>query len=37
MSPADPPLSRDQIVATAAEVIRRFGPAKVDVARALGD
>ena len=39
MPPADPPLSRDQIVATAAEVIRRFGPAKatvVDVARALG-
>ena len=39
MSPADPPLSRDQIVATAADVIRRFGPAKatvVDVARALG-
>jgi AcrR family transcriptional regulator len=39
MSPADPPLSRDQILATAEEVIRRFGPAKatvVDVARALG-
>ena len=39
MSPADTPLTRDRIVDAAADVIRRFGPAKatvVDVARALG-
>jgi AcrR family transcriptional regulator len=39
MPPADTPLTRDQILSTAEEVIRRFGPAKatvVDVARALG-
>jgi AcrR family transcriptional regulator len=39
MSPTDIPLTRDQIVATAEDVVRRFGPAKatvVDVARALG-
>jgi len=39
VSPPDTPLTRDRIVATAEEVIRRFGPAKatvVDVARALG-
>ena len=39
MSPADVPLSRDRILATAEDVIRRFGPEKanvVDVARALG-
>ena len=39
MSPADAPLTRDRIVATAEEVVRRFGPDKatvVDVARALG-
>src|SRR5471030_1509641 len=39
MSRADTPLTRDQILATAEDVIRRFGPAKatvVDVARALG-
>jgi AcrR family transcriptional regulator len=39
MSPADVPLTRDQIVATAEDVVRRFGPDKatvVDVARALG-
>lgn len=39
MSPADTPLTRDRILATAEEVIRRFGLAKanvVDVARALG-
>ena len=39
MRPADAPLTRDRIVATAEEVLRRFGPAKatvVDVARALG-
>jgi AcrR family transcriptional regulator len=39
MSPADTPLTRDRILATAEDVIRRFGPAKatvVDVARALG-
>jgi AcrR family transcriptional regulator len=39
MPSADAPLSRDRIVATAEDVIRRFGPAKanvVDVARALG-
>src|SRR5471030_1903918 len=38
MSRADTPLTRDQILATAEDVIRRFGPAKanvVDVARAL--
>lgn len=35
----DTPLTRDRILATAEDVIRRFGPAKatvVDVARALG-
>jgi AcrR family transcriptional regulator len=39
MAATDAPLTRDQILATAEEVIRRFGPAKatvVDVARALG-
>jgi AcrR family transcriptional regulator len=39
MSPVDAPLTRDQIVATAEDVLRRFGPAKatvLDVARALG-
>ena len=39
MRPADTPLTRDQIVATAEAVIRRYGPTKatvVDVARALG-
>src|SRR5271168_5161432 len=39
MSPADVPLTRDRILSTAEDVIRRFGPAKatvVDVARALG-
>src|SRR5260370_8707322 len=39
MPPTDPPLTRDRILATAEDVIRRFGPAKatvVDVARALG-
>ncbi len=39
MSPAETPLTRDRIVATAEDVIRRFGPEKatvVDVARALG-
>ena len=39
MSPTDAPLTRDRILATAEDVIRRFGPAKatvVDVARALG-
>src|SRR5271169_551442 len=39
MHPADIPLTRDRILATAEDVIRRFGPAKanvVDVARALG-
>ena len=38
MSPADAPLTRDRILATAEDVIRRFGPAKatvVDVARGL--
>ena len=38
-APADTPLTRDRILATAEDVIRRFGPAKatvVDVARALG-
>jgi len=37
--PLDAPLTLDRIVATAEDVIRRFGPAKatvVDVARALG-
>src|SRR5271170_7142496 len=39
MSPTDIPLTRDLIVATAEDVVRRFGPTKatvVDVARALG-
>jgi AcrR family transcriptional regulator len=39
MTPTDIPLTRDQIVATAEDVVRRFGPDKatvVDVARALG-
>jgi AcrR family transcriptional regulator len=39
VSPADAPLTRERIVATAEEVVRRFGPGKatvVDVARALG-
>src|SRR5271157_2517054 len=39
MQSAEAPLTRDRIVATAEDVIRRFGPAKanvVDVARALG-
>src|SRR5271167_4843514 len=39
MSPTDIPLTRDLIVATAEDVVRRFGPDKatvVDVARALG-
>ncbi len=39
MSPADAPLTRDQILSTAEDVLRRFGPDKatvVDVARALG-
>jgi AcrR family transcriptional regulator len=39
MPPTDTPLTRDQIVAAAEDVIRRFGPAKatvVDVARVLG-
>lgn len=39
MSPTEAPLTRDLILATAEDVIRRFGPAKatvVDVARALG-
>src|SRR5215475_8675524 len=39
MPAGDVPLSRDQILAAAEDVIRRFGPAKatvVDVARALG-
>ncbi len=39
MPPADVALTRDRILATAEDVIRRFGPAKatvVDVARALG-
>lgn len=37
--PPDAPLTRDRILATAEDVIRRFGPSKatvVDVARALG-
>ena len=39
MSLADGPLTRDRILSTAEDVIRRFGPTKatvVDVARALG-
>jgi AcrR family transcriptional regulator len=39
MPAAEVPLSRERILATAEDVIRRFGPAKatvVDVARALG-
>lgn len=39
MPPGDVPLTRERILATAEEVIRRFGPSKatvVDVARALG-
>ena len=39
MSPADSPLTRERILASAEDVIRRFGPDKatvVDVARALG-
>lgn len=39
MSPADAPLTLERVLATAEDVIRRFGPAKatvVDVARALG-
>src|ERR1700722_13246102 len=39
MPPTDIPLTRDRILDTAEDVIRRFGPAKatvVDVARALG-
>lgn len=39
MPAPDAPLTRDRILATAEDVIRRFGPAKatvVDVARALG-
>ncbi len=39
MPSTDAPLTRDRILATAEDVIRRFGPAKatvVDVARALG-
>jgi AcrR family transcriptional regulator len=39
MSAPDTPLTRDRILSTAEDVIRRFGPAKatvVDVARALG-
>jgi AcrR family transcriptional regulator len=39
MSPADNLLTRERILATAEDVVRRFGPAKatvVDVARALG-
>ena len=39
MATADLPLTRDRIIETAAEVVRRHGPAKatvVDVARALG-
>jgi len=39
MPPADARLTRDRILATAEDVIRRFSPAKatvVDVARALG-
>lgn len=39
MATGDAPLTRERILATAEEVVRRFGPAKatvVDVARALG-
>lgn len=39
MTPTDAPLTRERILSTAEEVIRRFGPTKatvVDVARALG-
>jgi AcrR family transcriptional regulator len=39
MSPTDTPLTLERILATAEDVVRRFGPAKatvVDVARALG-
>jgi AcrR family transcriptional regulator len=39
MPPADAPLTLDRILATAEDVVRRFGPDKatvVDVARALG-
>lgn len=39
MSPSDAPLTRERILATAEDVVRRFGPDKatvVDVARALG-
>jgi AcrR family transcriptional regulator len=39
MPPTDSPLTRERILATAEEVVRRFGPDKatvVDVARALG-
>jgi AcrR family transcriptional regulator len=39
MTPAHAPVTRDRILSTAEEVIRRFGPDKatvVDVARALG-
>jgi AcrR family transcriptional regulator len=39
MPPLEIPLTRDRILSTAEDVIRRFGPAKatvVDVARALG-
>src|SRR5271155_2713574 len=39
MPPSELPLTRDRILATAEDVIRRFGPAKAtmgDVARALG-
>jgi AcrR family transcriptional regulator len=39
MAPADPPLTRERILAAAEEVVRRFGPDKatvVDVAQALG-
>ena len=39
MSPSDVPLTRERILATAEDVVRRFGPDKatvVDVARALG-
>ena len=40
MSPSDAPLTRERILATAEDVVRRFGPDKatvVDVARALGE
>jgi AcrR family transcriptional regulator len=39
MSPSEAPLTRERIMATAEDVVRRFGPTKatvVDVARALG-